>query len=302
MPRTIVIGDVHGCLHELEDLVKLVEYRPGKDRLVLVGDIVDRGPFPRECVVWAMENRVECAKGNHEQKVVEFLLKEARAQAGGPPNQMERPFPTRLAEWTSFTTKELLWMDNLPLWIDLGGGWLCVHAGFEPKPMTEQKADRVTRVRWVDEKTGEFVGMKRVPLPEPPAKPHGSSDPTRAMTPEAIAKREARHAERIAKGLPPVVEQKRRPRKYTTTFEQPEHTLAWQAAWKGPERIIYGHAAQRGDPRIDLRDGVISTLGIDTGCVFGYKLTAAIFVDGRDPEFAQVQARQQYYEWPESGA
>jgi hypothetical protein len=306
MPRTIVIGDVHACLDELMELVQLVEYRPGKDRLVFVGDFVDRGPYPRETVQYVMDlmrRGAESAKGNHEQKVVEFRQKEARALAGGPANEMRRPEEPTLSQWMSFSDEELAWMDSLPLWLDLGDNWICVHAGFEPKPLSEQKSDRVTRIRWVDEKTGEFVGMKKVPIPESmeTVRPHGNSDPARAMTPEAIAKREARQKERIAKGLPPVVEQKRRPKAYTTTFEQPDHTVAWQQAWKGPQRVIHGHISQRGVPRIDLQDGSPFTVGVDTGCCFGYRLTAAIFEPSKPLEFASVKARETYHPWPASG-
>jgi len=312
MPRTIVIGDVHGCLQELEDLVRLVEYRPGKDRLVLVGDLVDRGPFPRECVVWAMKNHVDVVNGNHEQKVVDFRRKEAAAKAGGPANTMKRPDEPRLSEWMSFTEEELAWMSKLPLWLDLGANWVVVHAGFEPKPLSEQKADRVTRVRWVDEKTGEFVGMKRVPIAETavvrPAKPHTSG--TRPMTPEALALREKRQQERIAKGLPAVAEQPRRKvQQYTTTFEQPDHTQAWQAVWPGPQNIIYGHDAQRsGKPRVDSRINnscssdvrEVVTLGIDTGCCFGNSLTAAILLDDGHFETIQTPAHKKYFDWPKT--
>ena len=295
------MGDLHGCLDELRELVKLVEYRPGKDRLVLIGDLVDRGPYPVETVRWAMRHGVSSVKGNHEANLVDFRRREAIALAGGPPNGKRRPYPKRMDEWMAFTADELSWMDKLPLWVDLGGDWLAVHAGFEPKPLAEQKEDRVLRIRWVDEKTGEYVGMKKVPVPESAETvvAHGNSDPARAQTPEAIAKRERRQRERIAKGLPAVVEQKRRPKKYNTTYEQPGHSKAWQEVWPGPQKVIYGHAANKGMPRVDgLPPG---TIGVDTGCVYGYKLTAAILVDGEFREFAQVQAREEYYPWPTDG-
>ena len=255
------------------------------------------------------------SKSNHEQKLVEFFEKEARALAGGPKNGMERPFPKRMAEWSAFTADELAWMKSWPLWIDIGGvsgGWLVVHAGFEPKPVsftarlttdpTEQLADRVTRVRWVHETTGEFVGMKHVPVLDDLSlvvKPHGNSSSERAMSPEAVAKREQRQRERTAKGLPPVAEQKRRPKKYVTTFEQPDNTVAWQKAWRGPQSVIYGHDAQRsGEPRVD-HHGQYMCLGIDTGCCFGNSLTAAIFEDGRFWETVSVRAKEKYYKWPE---
>lgn len=41
-PRIIAIGDVHGCLEELKDLVRKVEYWPG-DLLLFLGDLVSYG-------------------------------------------------------------------------------------------------------------------------------------------------------------------------------------------------------------------------------------------------------------------
>ncbi|MEC8614033.1 MAG: metallophosphoesterase, partial [Verrucomicrobiota bacterium] len=43
MPRTIAIGDVHGCANEFEELLKKLELKPN-DRVIQVGDLVNRGP------------------------------------------------------------------------------------------------------------------------------------------------------------------------------------------------------------------------------------------------------------------
>lgn len=42
MPRTIAIGDVHGCADEFEELLNALELEP-KDRVIQVGDLVNRG-------------------------------------------------------------------------------------------------------------------------------------------------------------------------------------------------------------------------------------------------------------------
>ncbi|MCR5565570.1 MAG: serine/threonine protein phosphatase [Clostridiales bacterium] len=42
--RTIIIGDVHGCDRTLQDLIERVRPEAGKDRLVFLGDLFDRGP------------------------------------------------------------------------------------------------------------------------------------------------------------------------------------------------------------------------------------------------------------------
>lgn len=46
--RLIIIGDVHGCVRELRDLLDEADYVEGNDTVVLVGDLVDKGPYPLE--------------------------------------------------------------------------------------------------------------------------------------------------------------------------------------------------------------------------------------------------------------
>ena len=42
--RLIIIGDVHGCAVELAKLLRGVKYDRGRDKLVFVGDLVNKGP------------------------------------------------------------------------------------------------------------------------------------------------------------------------------------------------------------------------------------------------------------------
>lgn len=41
--RTIVISDIHGSLEVYQKLLKKVSYKPGEDRLILLGDLVEKG-------------------------------------------------------------------------------------------------------------------------------------------------------------------------------------------------------------------------------------------------------------------
>ena len=74
MPRTIAIGDIHGCLAALEALLAAVRPRP-KDTIVTLGDYVDRGPDSRGVIERLLRLRQECRLipllGNHD----EMLLK-----------------------------------------------------------------------------------------------------------------------------------------------------------------------------------------------------------------------------------
>lgn len=64
MKRTIVVGDLHGCYQEALDLLDKLGVT-SDDRVIFAGDLVDRGPNPRECVELARQH--ECILGNHEE-------------------------------------------------------------------------------------------------------------------------------------------------------------------------------------------------------------------------------------------
>ena len=46
--RVIIIGDVHGCIEELKELLVKAEYVHGVDTVILLGDLGDKGPHPLE--------------------------------------------------------------------------------------------------------------------------------------------------------------------------------------------------------------------------------------------------------------
>ena len=75
--RTILVGDIHGCCHHFIKLLKKVHYNKNRDRLILMGDLMDRGPWSHEMLMlavrWKRENpnRFFMIRGNHEQMIVE---------------------------------------------------------------------------------------------------------------------------------------------------------------------------------------------------------------------------------------
>jgi len=75
--RLLCVGDVHGCAIELERLVDAVAPTEA-DRLVFLGDYVDRGPASRETVDYliALEQRLPATiflRGNHEEMFCDYL-------------------------------------------------------------------------------------------------------------------------------------------------------------------------------------------------------------------------------------
>jgi serine/threonine protein phosphatase 1 len=76
MMRTFTIGDVHGCLDQLEDLVARIDPK-GDDLVIFLGDYIDRGPRSAEVVDFLIDlaKEVSCVflRGNHEHMFLEFL-------------------------------------------------------------------------------------------------------------------------------------------------------------------------------------------------------------------------------------
>jgi serine/threonine protein phosphatase 1 len=69
MPRTLAFGDIHGCLMALDTLLGFVQ-PTADDRLIFLGDYVDRGPDSKGVLDRLIElhqtGRVICLRGNHE--------------------------------------------------------------------------------------------------------------------------------------------------------------------------------------------------------------------------------------------
>jgi serine/threonine protein phosphatase 1 len=67
--RTLAIGDIHGCLRALDELLQLVRLQPD-DVLVTLGDYADRGPDSRGVIDRLLESQDRCQlvalRGNHD--------------------------------------------------------------------------------------------------------------------------------------------------------------------------------------------------------------------------------------------
>jgi bis(5'-nucleosyl)-tetraphosphatase (symmetrical) len=61
----LVIGDVHGCLDELRALLAKANYSREKDSVVLVGDLVNKGPKSAETVRFAREQGFFSVRGTY---------------------------------------------------------------------------------------------------------------------------------------------------------------------------------------------------------------------------------------------
>ena len=124
--RTFVVGDVHGCLEELEDLLRESGWQVG-DQLVFVGDLVAKGPDSLGVVRLARELDAQAVRGNHDHHCLRWW--EARQRGTEPPElgDTHREVVDQLEE------PDWVWLAARPLWLELPGhDALVVHAGLLP--------------------------------------------------------------------------------------------------------------------------------------------------------------------------
>lgn len=242
-----IIGDVHGCADELEELLLQLGYQalvspggPGLDsgtgfvhpegrKAVFVGDLVDRGPRVLD-TVRIVRNMVAlgsgiCVPGNHDMKLLKKLrgkdvqithgLAETLAEIDALPAEIRESFCRSLAEF----------LDGLVSHYVLDGGRLVVaHAGMKQE-MQGRGSGRVRDFALYGETTGE-----------------------------------------------------------TDEFGLPVR-YNWAAEYRGPAMVVYGHTP------VPHPEWLNNTVNVDTGCVFGGKLTALRYPE---KEFVSVPARKTY--------
>lgn len=204
MRRTIIVGDVHGCRAELSELLSKLGFGDD-DRLVMVGDLVARGPDSPGALDLLISARARVVRGNHEDRILRWRKKRAR-----PLGPYHRVVVEALVE------RHWAFLEAAPLWIDLPEHRVrVVHAGVLPGVAIEDQDPRTLMyVRTLD--------VKGRPLEE-------------------------------------------------------RGDALWGARYEGPPHVVFGHNAMR-EPQIHAH-----ATGIDTGLVYGNRLTAMVLPYGVSP-------------------
>lgn len=221
MGRTIIVGDVHGCVGELGSLLDALA--PGAaDRVLFVGDLVARGPDSLGVLALYRQVRGQSVLGNHESK----LLSAHRARLGGAKrprvSALHYPLLQRLgdSDWAS--------LEALPLSLPVPDHGLCiVHAGVDPqRGLSAGDEWTLTQIRSID--------------------PRGKPSPRHDYEP-------------------------------------------WASRYTGDPHIVFGH-----NSRLGLQLAPRAT-GLDTGCVYGGRLTALVLGAGEsvpvDPDERRTRLR-----------
>jgi len=219
-PQVIIIGDVHGCVREVMELLRLANFSPG-DQVIFTGDLVAKGPDSAGVIRLARQINARTVRGNHDHEVIRW--REAVMRGARPP--MVSIEHSRVAR--ALTEADFEWFRRAPWYISSTMlGVLIVHAGVVPDTPLPQQNPRM------------MMNMRSI-LPD------GSVT--------------AKHIK----------------------------AYGWARRWKGPLRVVFGHDALRG---LQLYPHAV---GLDTGCVYGGRLTALLLPENR---LISVRARKQYIE------
>ena len=265
-----LIGDLQGCCSALERLLAAIDFSPSRDRLYLLGDLVNRGPRSRDVLqtLQRYEDAATCLLGNHDLHLLAVAEGVSPVRRGDTVQQI-LDAPDRDAM--------LAWLRHQRMAVH-EHGWLMVHAGVAPAwdaPLTLQLAGEVETAlrgpgaceflrvmygnepaRWSDSLQGHDRLRNAV----------NTLTRLRFCTPDG-------HMEFAAKESA-----EQAPQGYMPWFDVPGRKTEGVP-------IAFGHWSTLG--LIDRPD----LLALDTGCVWGGQLTAAR-VDGGRREIFQVDCEQ----------
>ncbi|ODU06560.1 MAG: bis(5'-nucleosyl)-tetraphosphatase (symmetrical) [Rubrivivax sp. SCN 71-131] len=259
-----LIGDLQGCCSAFDRLLAEIGFSPSRDRIVVLGDLVNRGPASLQVLqrLRALQGAATCLLGNHDLHLL--------VVAAG----LRRPHRSDTLDAILQAPDRQLWLDWLraqPLAV-LDSGWLCVHAGVPPQWTTADALRLAAEVHALVRGPGFADFLPSMYGDEPRRWHEALTGPERwrfvinaltrmrYCTPQGELEFAAKETEAPPGCMP--------------WYEVPDRATRGQP-------IAFGHWSAQG--LID-RPGL---LGLDTGCVWGRQLTA-VRVDGGRHEIVQV--------------
>jgi bis(5'-nucleosyl)-tetraphosphatase (symmetrical) len=267
--RLFAIGDIQGCAAAFDALLRKIAFRPSRDRLWLVGDLVNRGPdsLPVLRRVMGLGRSVTCVLGNHDLHLLATVAgRRELSPADTFHDVLEAPDLEAIVDW----------LRHRPLLrYDRGAKRLLVHAGIPPAWTVAQAHAEAREVELLLRGRKWRYALREMYGGEPSAwsrKLHGVD--RRRYTINALTR--MRYCDRRGRidlsysGAPGT-----QPKGLIPWFDMPERRAAGT-------HIVFGHWAALGLLR--RRD----VTALDTGCVWGNHLTA-VRLD-RPGRAAQVSA------------
>lgn len=268
-----LIGDVQGCDAQLGELLQLLDFSPSRDTLVLLGDLVNRGPGSVAVLrrMMALEGAARCLLGNHD---LHLLGVAAGVRTAGPLDTIDDVLSA------SDRDHLLEWLRWRPLALK-HEGVLMVHAGVLPQWGSAQVLSLAAEVQvmlrapdWT-----EFMWEMYGNEPAGWKEDLEGADRLRVIV-NALTRLRFCTAQGEMEFRTKVGNAAAAPAGYMPWFDVPGRTM--QA-----ETIAFGHWSTLGRIRRD------HLLALDTGCVWGGCLTAVrLGADPGDREWVELPCPQ----------
>ncbi|HWA10808.1 MAG TPA: metallophosphoesterase [Opitutaceae bacterium] len=155
--RLIAVGDIHGCYQEFGELLGRLELQK-EDRLILLGDLVNRGPDSAKVLDLARAHRAVSLLGNHELRLLNYRRTSDTAF------QKENDAATA----ATLLPEDWAYLEGMPLTHYVEElNTVFVHGGFLPnEPWQKQPANVVTRIQVIDR---DGRARKRADEPDAPS-------------------------------------------------------------------------------------------------------------------------------------
>ena len=271
---TWAIGDLQGCYDATSRLLDAIRFDPAQDHLWFCGDLVNRGGQSLQTLrlVKSLDIHSEVVLGNHDLSLLAISMRREEDQARVNPDLREVLFATDRDDLID-------WLRQRPLiHVDRKLGWSMVHAGLAPRWSIEQ-AERFAaevHLRLHGKQYAKLLGAMYGNAPDTFHPRLNGPDRIRAIINVFTRLRFCSPRGTIAfddNGAPGT----QKPGIY------PWFSVPGQTARE--TKIVFGHWSTLG---LSIAN---DTYGIDTGCVWGGKLTA-LALDEETPRFVQVPGRE----------
>ena len=264
-----LIGDVQGCDRALERLLAAIDFSPSRDRLVLLGDLVNRGPDSLGVLrrVMALDGAARCVLGNHDLHLLGVA-------AGVRAPHRSDTFDKLLAAPDRDTLLD--WLLHRPL-IHREHGFTMVHAGIPPQWSVSQAMGYAGEVEAVLRSPDCLVFFQAMYGNEPAVWSDDLSGMTRLRV---ITNYLTRMRFCTKKGVLDLTS------KGTTPNKSKKKLAPWFAhpgRKTAGDKILFGHWAS-----LEGVTGNPNAIALDTGCVWGRKLSLYQLETG---QWTQCQCR-----------
>lgn len=259
---TYVVGDIQGCLQPLKCLLKKVNFKPGKDVLWSVGDVVNRGPKCLKTLrfLYRMRDSLVLVLGNHDLHLL------AVAAGARTPNRSDTLDKILAAP----DREELLsWLIRQPL-IHHQHGHTLVHAGIPPQWSIKKARKLAAEVEDVLRSPDCVAFFKQMYGNQPDV---WSDDLSGMPRLRVITNYLTRMRYCTADGVLDLESKGPSPnlgkQKVSAWFSHPHRKTA-------DDKILFGHWAS-----IEGHTDSPNAIGLDTGCVWGGALSLYELETGR---------------------